>query len=65
LTHLSLCEALKLKGFEIEVCIDKFLPYTTQGSLPTHPTFVWLYLHLPFLWKIFGKKFFIVARKVK
>jgi SAM-dependent methyltransferase len=65
LTHLSLCEALKLKGFKIEVCIDKFLPYTTQGSLPTHPFFVWLYLHLPFLWKIFGKQFFIVARKVK
>ena len=65
LTHLSLCEALKLKGFEIEVCIDKFLPYTTQGSLPSHPFFVWLYLHLPFLWKIFGKQFFIVARKVK
>lgn len=65
LTHLSLCEALKLKGFEIEVCIDKFLPYTTQVSLPTHPIFVWLYLHLPFLWKIFGKQFFIVARKIK
>ncbi len=65
LTHLSLCEALKLKGFEIEVCIDKFLPYTTQGSLPTHPLFVWLYLRLPFLWKIFGKQFFILAKKVK
>ena len=65
LTHLSLCEALKLKGFEIELCIDKFLPYTTQESLPTHPFFVWLYLHLPFLWKIFGKQFFIVARKIK
>ena len=65
LTHLSISEALKLKGFEIEVCIDKFLPYTTQGPLTTHPFFVWLYLHLPFLWKIFGKQFFIVARKVK
>lgn len=64
LTHLSLSEVLKLKSFDIEVCIDKFLPYTTKGPLPTHPFFVWLYLHLPFTWKLFGKQFFIVARKL-
>jgi len=65
LTHLSLSEALKLKGFEIEVCIDRFLPYTTQGSSLTHPFFIWLYLRLPLAWKIFGKQFFIIARKIK
>jgi SAM-dependent methyltransferase len=63
LTHLSLCEALRLKGFEVDLCIDKFLPYTTQGALPTHPFFVWAYLRLPLAWKLFGKQFFIVARK--
>ncbi len=63
LTHLSLCEALKLKGFVVEICIDRFLPFTTQGSLPTHPFFVKLYLMFPLAWRILGKQFFIVAQK--
>ena len=63
LTHLSLCEALQLSGFSIDQCVDKFLPYTTQGSLPTHPLLVKLYLKVPFVWRILGKQFFIVARK--
>lgn len=63
LTHLSLCEALELKGFKIEKCVDKFLPYTTQGSLPTHPLLVKMYLKMPFAWKLLGKQFFIIARK--
>jgi SAM-dependent methyltransferase len=63
LTHLSLCEALKLKGFKVEFCIDRFLPFTTQGSLPTHPFFVKLYLMFPLTWRVLGKQFFIVAQK--
>lgn len=63
LTHLSLSEALLLKGFELELVIDRFLPFTTQGALPTHPTLVALYLKMPFVWKILGKQFFIVARR--
>lgn len=63
LTHLSLSEALRLKGFKIETCIGKFLPYTTQGALPTHPLLVKLYLKVPFIWKFLGKQFFVVAQK--
>lgn len=63
LTHLSLSEALKLKGFKIQLCIDRFLPFTTQGSLPTHPWLVKFYLKVPFAWKFLGKQFFIVAEK--
>lgn len=63
LTHLSLSEALELKGFRIEKCIDKFLPYTTQGALPTHPLLVKLYLMFPLAWRLLGKQFFIVATK--
>lgn len=63
LTHLSLCEALRLKGFVIERCIDRFLPYTTQGALPTHPWLVKLYLKCPWAWPLLGKQFLIVARK--
>jgi SAM-dependent methyltransferase len=63
LTHLSLEEALKLKGFEIETCIDRFLPFTTQGALPTHPLLVKLYLKVPLAWRLLGEQFFIIARK--
>lgn len=63
LTHMSLSEALELKGFHIEQCLDKFLPYTTQGSLPTHPMLVKLYLKVPMAWKLLGKQFFILATR--
>jgi SAM-dependent methyltransferase len=63
LTHLSLSEALRLRGFDIELCIDRFLPFTTQGALPTHPWLVWIYLRVPLAWKLLGKQFFIVAKK--
>jgi len=65
LTHLSLSEALRLKGFEIDVCVDRFLPYTTQGALPTHPLLVKAYLKFPLAWPLLGKQFFIVARKIR
>lgn len=63
LTHLSLTEVLRLKGFEVERCIDRFLPYSTQGALPTHPWLVRAYLRFPWAWRLLGKQFFIVARK--
>jgi SAM-dependent methyltransferase len=63
LTHLSLCEVLAFKGFRIERCIDRFLPYTTQTALPSHPVLVHIYLAIPLLWRVFGKQFYIVARK--
>jgi SAM-dependent methyltransferase len=63
LTHLSLCEVLQLRGFRVELCIDRFLPFTTQGALPTHPWLVWIYLRVPVMWRLLGKQFFIVASK--
>lgn len=63
LTHLSLGEVLQLRGFELDLCIDRFLPYTTRGALPTHPALVKAYLHLPLAWRVLGKQFLMVARK--
>lgn len=63
LTHLSLSEVLQLKGFRVDVCIPKFLPYTTQGALPTHPLLVRLYLKFPMFWRLLGKQFLVVASK--
>lgn len=63
LTHLSLAEALKLQGFDLDLCVDRFLPYTTKSALPTHPFFVKCYLRIPIAWKIFGKQFLLIATK--
>ena len=63
MTDRSLSEVLTLKGFQVETCIGRFLPYTTQGALPTHPFLVRLYLGVPLAWRFLGKQFFIVARK--
>jgi SAM-dependent methyltransferase len=65
LTHLSLVEALELFGFEIEICIDKFLPHSDKGNKLPNPFFAWLYLKLPFFWRFYGKQFFIIAKNVK
>lgn len=63
LTHLSLAEALIYKGFKINTCIDRFLPYTTHSKYPTHPSLVSLYLKIPLAWRFMGKQFFVVAEK--
>jgi SAM-dependent methyltransferase len=65
LTHLALIEALLMQGFKPEICIDRFLPYTTQNRMPNHPWLVRLYLQVPWIWKIMGQQFLIVVNKPK
>ena len=63
LTELSLKEALENRGFAIERCHARFLPYTMAGG-PRYPLlFLRLYLALTPAWRIFGKQFLVVARK--
>jgi SAM-dependent methyltransferase len=63
LTELSLNEVLVKCGFHVEVCLEKFLPYSmSQGR--TYP--IWMlqtYLGLPALWPMFGRQFLLVATK--
>lgn len=59
----SVVEGLQLAGFEVERVIPRFVPNTTKDALPKSPLLVKLYLHLPFLFPIFGRQMFIVARK--
>lgn len=63
LSHLSVVEALTLAGFEADMVIDRFLPYTMKNRAPTHRLLIRAYLKLPFAWKLFGKQFLVVARK--
>lgn len=61
LTEASLSEALGTRGFEIDVCIDRFLPYTMANGRRYPESFLRAYLRLPFAWRFFGKQFLVVG----
>jgi SAM-dependent methyltransferase len=63
LTELSLSEGLTVRGFVIEKCYSRFLPYTMVGARQYPPWCVGLYLRLPWLWRWKGEQFLIVATK--
>jgi SAM-dependent methyltransferase len=63
LTELSVAEVLTKCGFQIDVCIDRFLPYS-MSQRRAYP--IWalkIYLAMPWVWPFFGKQFLVVARK--
>jgi SAM-dependent methyltransferase len=63
LSDQSMIELLQVHDFNIEQSESKFLPYN-MVRVKERPLFlVSLYLRFSFLWKIFGKQFFIVAKK--
>jgi len=63
LTEKSLSEGLRATGFTIEQAVAQFLPYT-MATGPRFPRFlIAIYLKLPFLWRLFGEQFLLVARK--
>lgn len=63
LTEASLGEAMEIEGYQIDVLLPKFLPFTMVEA-PEYPMFfVRLYIALPLLWRWRGKQFLIVARK--
>ncbi len=64
LTELSLAETLSHSGFSIEKCIAQFLPFTMASGPHYPPFFVSVYLRLPFAWRILGKQFLVIARKL-
>ena len=63
LTETSLGEAMEVEGYNIEVITPRFLPFTMVKA-PEYPMiFVRLYVALPWLWKLRGRQFLLVARK--
>lgn len=62
LTHVSLAEALKLTGYQVETVLPRFLPYTVKDArLPIRPWMVVAYLRLRPLWPLLGRQMLIVA----
>ena len=65
LTHLSLREGLMKNGFEVELLIPKFLPYSFKSRFPTAGWMVRLYLRVrPAQW-LLGKQMLVVAKRAE
>ncbi len=64
LTHRSCNEAFAKAGYEVVELIDRFIPFSTDSTLPQHPLLVRAYLGMRPLWKLLGGQFVIVARKI-
>jgi SAM-dependent methyltransferase len=62
-TENSLSEGLGAEGFAIDLRLGRFLPFTMSSGRRYPLVFVRLYLSLPFLWRLFGRQFLIVAHK--
>jgi len=61
----GMSEYLSISGFEVVSIIPKFLPFTTKKRISQATFLLNLYLRVPILWKIFGKQFFILAKKIQ
>ena len=57
----SLREGLQKNGFEVELLIPKFLPYTFKSRFPVAGWIVRLYLRMPVAQWLLGKQMFAVA----
>ncbi len=64
LSEKSLSEALVNRGFRVDECIARFLPYTMVGKKEVPEVMIWLYLKVRFIWPVFGKQFLVVATKI-
>jgi SAM-dependent methyltransferase len=63
LTEASLGEVLEMEGFLLEQITPRFLPYTLVNA-PEYPLFLLrIYLAMPWLWRIKGRQFLVVAVK--
>jgi SAM-dependent methyltransferase len=63
LTDASLSEGLAARGFQIERCHARFLPYTMVRG-PQYPSWMLAaYVRLPLLWRLAGQQFLIIAKK--
>jgi hypothetical protein len=51
------------RGFEVTLCLDRFLPYTLARTRRYPLIFLKVYLRLKPAWRFFGKQFLVVAEK--
>jgi len=64
LTDKSLGEALENNGFRLTQSHGRFLPYSTVNTPEFPSALIRLYLASPWVWRIFGKQFLVVAERI-
>lgn len=64
LTHRAVAEHLYAAGFELDRTEPRFLPYSFTGRLPASPGLIRRYLRTPLAWRVAGKQFLVVGRRV-
>lgn len=62
-THRGMAEHVHAAGFELEMVVARFLPYSFTGRLPPSALLTRLYLEQPFAWRLLGKQFLVVGRR--
>ncbi|MFZ0960476.1 MAG: class I SAM-dependent methyltransferase [Bryobacteraceae bacterium] len=63
LSDRSMMEAMEIAGFQRELVIPRFLPFTMSGRAPHRAFLVRLYLLVPLAPRLWGKQFLVIARK--
>jgi SAM-dependent methyltransferase len=63
-THRAIAEHLYAAGFEVERIEPRFLPYSFTGRLPPSPRLTRKYLQTPLAWRLLGKQFLVIGRRV-
>lgn len=63
LTDRSMVEVLTLTGFAVERVEPRFLPYSMSQGFTPPVGFMSVYLRVPFLWRVFGRQFLVIAGK--
>lgn len=64
LTHNAAAEHLYMAGFEPERIIPRFIPYSFRSRLPATGGLAAAYLAFPPAWRLLGKQFLLIGRKV-
>ena len=62
ITEASLCEVLRLRGFAIERCVARFLPYTMSDGRRAPLWLIRAYIRMPWIWPLFGRQFLVIGR---
>lgn len=64
LTEVSCSELLRSANFIIERKTAKFLPYSMSKGFQPPIALVKIYLRTPIIWKLFGKQFLVIGKKI-
>lgn len=63
LTHVAIEEHLFAAGFQPEVVVPRYLPYSFRGILPPSRRLTRAYLRMRPAWRLLGKQFLVIGRR--